>query len=60
MRSDYAWPKVAGQVLETYAEAIGTPSARGLGWIAIRLGVRSADRAPRRRARRDLPSLERA
>jgi len=57
---DYAWPKVAGEVLETYAEAIATPAARGVAWLAIRLGLRSADRAPRRRARRDLPSLERA
>jgi phosphatidyl-myo-inositol alpha-mannosyltransferase len=56
---DYAWPKVAGQVLEAYTEAIDTPAPRGIAWIAVRLGLRSADRGPHRRARRDLPSLER-
>jgi phosphatidylinositol alpha-mannosyltransferase len=54
----YAWPRVAAQVLEAYEDAIAigapeTPVQRA----AIRVGALSADLQPRRPARR-LPSIE--
>ena len=54
----YAWPRVAGEVLETYADAIATPAPEGLGRrAAVRVGALPADGAPRRPARR-LPTIE--
>src|SRR5687767_11347978 len=53
----YAWPRVAGEVVETYeaARAVERP-ARALDRAALRMGARAADgdRVPARR----LPSLE--
>ena len=55
----YAWPRVAAQVLEAYADAIAMPAPEGpLGGAAVRLGMRSAAGGPRRAAQRRLPSLE--
>ena len=54
----FAWPRVAARVMETYEEAIATPEAQGaLRRAAVRIGVRSADLKPHVRPRR-LPSLE--
>ncbi|HTE64509.1 MAG TPA: lysylphosphatidylglycerol synthase domain-containing protein [Solirubrobacteraceae bacterium] len=54
----YAWPKVAAQVAEVYADARAVPQPEGaMERAAVRYGLRSADLAPRRPARR-LPSLD--
>jgi phosphatidylinositol alpha-mannosyltransferase len=54
----YAWPRVAAQVLEAYEDAIaiGTPGT-ATQRAAVRVGALSADLLPRRPARR-LPSIE--
>jgi phosphatidylinositol alpha-mannosyltransferase len=55
----FAWPRVAAEVMEAYAEAIATPAPRGgLERTAVRAGARAVDLKPRSPARR-LPSLER-
>ncbi|HEX5147400.1 MAG TPA: flippase-like domain-containing protein, partial [Conexibacter sp.] len=54
----FAWPHVAGEVLEAYEDAIATPAPQGaLQRAAVRIGTRPADLQPIVRARR-LPSLE--
>ena len=54
----FAWPRVAEEVLEAYADAIATPAPSGaLERAAVRVGARSADGKPHVPARR-LPSLE--
>ena len=54
----FAWPSVAGRVMEAYEEAIATPEPEGvLRRTAVRTGLRSVDLRPHVRARR-LPSLE--
>src|SRR5215208_408747 len=54
----YAWPRVAEQVLEAYDDAIAIPEpATTSARAAVRIGLRSAAGGPRRPARR-LPSLE--
>jgi phosphatidylinositol alpha-mannosyltransferase len=56
---DFAWPLVAAQVLGAYEDAIAMPAPRGaLATAAVRLGVRSADSAPRQPPQRRLESLE--
>ncbi len=54
----FAWPRVAEQVMNAYADAIATPAPVG-AWqqAAVRVGVRPADLKPRVPARR-LPTLE--
>jgi phosphatidylinositol alpha-mannosyltransferase len=56
---DFAWPRVAEQVLEAYeaAIAVGAPSGSVVRRTAVRAGVLSADLQPHRPARR-LPSIE--
>ncbi|MGD0197848.1 MAG: lysylphosphatidylglycerol synthase domain-containing protein [Solirubrobacteraceae bacterium] len=52
----FAWPLVAAQVIEAYADAIAMPAAGG---VAGRLGLRSRDpQAPALPHGRRLPSLE--
>ncbi len=54
----FAWPRVAGQVLEAYEDAIATPvPERRLQRAAVRVGARGADLKPRAPARR-LKTLE--
>ena len=54
----YAWPRVAAQVIEAYEDAIAMPEpASAPARAAVRVGLRSAAGGPRRPARR-LPSLE--
>ena len=54
----YAWPRVAAQVVDAYADARAVPRPEGAAErTAVRLGVRSADGRERVPARR-LPSLE--
>jgi phosphatidyl-myo-inositol alpha-mannosyltransferase len=54
----FAWPHVAGQVMEAYEDAIATPKPVGTAQrAAIAVGVRAADLKPHVRARR-IPSLE--
>jgi phosphatidylinositol alpha-mannosyltransferase len=54
----FAWPRVAGEVMEAYKEAIATPvSHKPLERAAVRIGMRSADLKPHVPARR-LPTLE--
>src|SRR5689334_21317774 len=54
----FAWPRVAGEVMQAYKEAIATPvSNKRLERAAVRIGMRSADLKQHQRARR-LPSLE--
>ena len=56
----YAWPLVADEVLNAYADAIATPAAVGVrARGAVRLGIASADSAGYRRPQRRLASLER-
>jgi phosphatidylinositol alpha-mannosyltransferase len=56
----YAWPIVADEVLNAYADAIATPVAvRARERCAVRLGIASADSAGHRRPQRRLASLER-
>jgi phosphatidylinositol alpha-mannosyltransferase len=55
----YAWPRVAGEVLDAYGDAIATPQPqRALHRSAVALGVLPADLAPLVPPRR-LVSLER-
>src|SRR5436190_11499607 len=54
----YAWPRVAGEVLDVYAAARAVPAPEGaVRRTAVRLGAAPADGEPRRSARR-LPTLE--
>jgi phosphatidylinositol alpha-mannosyltransferase len=54
----YAWPKVAAQVVDAYADARAGPRPATVAErAAVRIGLRSADLGPRRPARR-LPSLQ--
>jgi phosphatidylinositol alpha-mannosyltransferase len=54
----FAWPRVAGEVLAAYEDAIATPQPEGTRQrAAVAVGVRSADLKPHAPARR-LPSLE--
>ena len=54
----FAWPRVAGEVLRAYEDAIATPAPEpGLHRTAVTLGVRPADLKPHVAARR-LPTLE--
>jgi phosphatidylinositol alpha-mannosyltransferase len=54
----YAWPRVAAQVLEAYEDAIAVGTPEGLVQrTGVRLGTINADLQPRRPARR-LPSIE--
>ena len=54
----FAWPRVAGEVMEAYEDAVATPKPAGsLQRAAVGVGVRAADLKPHVRARR-LPSLE--
>jgi phosphatidyl-myo-inositol alpha-mannosyltransferase len=43
----FAWPRVAGQVMEAYEEAIETPAPAGaVERLAVRVGARAADLKP--------------
>jgi phosphatidylinositol alpha-mannosyltransferase len=54
----FAWPRVATEVLESYEDAVATPSpVSTLERAAVRYGMRAADLKPRAPARR-LPSLQ--
>jgi len=54
----YAWPRVAEQIVEAYADAREAPQPEGVKErAALKLGLRPADGLPRVAARR-LPSLE--
>jgi phosphatidylinositol alpha-mannosyltransferase len=54
----YAWPRVAAQVLHAYEDAIAVPEPQGTASrIAVRVGAAPADRRPRSPARR-IPSIE--
>ncbi|MDX6715477.1 MAG: phosphatidyl-myo-inositol alpha-mannosyltransferase [Baekduia sp.] len=54
----YAWPRVAAQVLDAYGDAIAVPEPEGTGQrLAVRVGAAPADLLPRRPARR-IPSIE--
>ncbi len=54
----FAWPRVAGRVMEAYEDAIATPAPRGvLARAAVRVGARAADLKPHMPARR-LPTLQ--
>jgi phosphatidylinositol alpha-mannosyltransferase len=54
----FAWPRVAGQVLEAYEDAVATPAPEGvLPRTAVRVGARAADLKPHAPARK-LYSLE--
>jgi len=53
----YAWPRVAGEVLESYRDAIAMPAPEGTSQrVAARLGFAPAD--GKRVAARRLPTLE--
>jgi phosphatidyl-myo-inositol alpha-mannosyltransferase len=55
----YAWPTVAGEVLEAYHDAVAMPRASTPRQRAgVFLGAIPADLGPRRPAERRLPSLE--
>jgi phosphatidylinositol alpha-mannosyltransferase len=55
---EYAWPRVAEQVMEAYEDAIAVPAPTGrTARAAVKLGFRSAAGGPRRPARR-LPPLD--
>ena len=55
---EYAWPRVAAQVMEAYEDAIAVPAPAGAtARAAVKLGFRSAAGGPRRPARR-LPPLD--
>jgi phosphatidylinositol alpha-mannosyltransferase len=55
----YAWPTVAGEVLEAYEDAVAMPSAAtARERAAVFVGAVPADLGPRRPAVRRLPSLE--
>lgn len=54
----FAWPRVAGEVMEAYQDAIATPEPQtAMQRAAVRVGARAADCKPHIPARR-LPSLE--
>jgi phosphatidylinositol alpha-mannosyltransferase len=54
----FAWPRVAGEVMEAYEDAIATPRpSSAMSEVAVRVGARAADLKPAARPRR-LPSLE--
>jgi phosphatidylinositol alpha-mannosyltransferase len=54
----FAWPRVAGDVMGAYEDAIATPEPQGsLARAAVKVGVRSADLKPHVPAQR-LASLE--
>jgi phosphatidylinositol alpha-mannosyltransferase len=54
----YAWPRVAGEVMEVYERARSVPTPEGrVHRAAVSTGLLPADGGPRRQARR-LPSLE--
>jgi phosphatidylinositol alpha-mannosyltransferase len=54
----FAWPRVAGEVMEAYEDAIATPVPEGVrARLAVRVGARAADMKPHVRARR-LKTLE--
>ncbi len=54
----FAWPRVAGEVMSAYQDAIATPAPGGAALRrAVTIGTRAADLKPRVRAQR-LPSLE--
>src|SRR4051795_1840246 len=54
----YAWPRVAGEVLDIYDAARAVPAPEGgVRRAAVRLGAVPADGEPRRSARR-LPTIE--
>jgi phosphatidyl-myo-inositol alpha-mannosyltransferase len=54
----FAWPRVAGQVLEAYEDAVAVPAPAGAARrLAVRTGARPADLQPVVHARR-LDSLE--
>ncbi|CAA9512077.1 MAG: hypothetical protein AVDCRST_MAG17-2061 [uncultured Solirubrobacterales bacterium] len=59
----FAWPRVAGEVVAAYEDALAVPAPAGrLGRAAVRVGVRPADglapRPPRRLAPLDRPADE--
>jgi phosphatidylinositol alpha-mannosyltransferase len=57
----YAWTTVAGEVLDTYRDAVEMPRAATARQRAgVFLGVVPADLGPRQRAERRLPSLDTA
>ncbi|HMJ34706.1 MAG TPA: lysylphosphatidylglycerol synthase domain-containing protein [Baekduia sp.] len=54
----YAWPRVAAQVLHAYEDAIAVPEPEGAGRrLAVRIGAAPADLQPSRPAWR-IPSIE--
>ncbi|HEU4703137.1 MAG TPA: flippase-like domain-containing protein [Conexibacter sp.] len=54
----FAWPHVAREVLDAYADAIATPAPQGaVERAAVRIGAKPADLKPHVRPQR-LPSLE--
>src|SRR5215217_3856699 len=54
----FAWPHVARELLDAYADAIATPAPQGaVQRAAVRIGAKPADLKPRVRPQR-LPSLE--
>jgi phosphatidyl-myo-inositol alpha-mannosyltransferase len=54
----FAWPQVAGEVVEVYEEALAQPQAQSrAARLATSVGARPAEPGPRMRPRR-LPSLE--
>ncbi|MDQ6835230.1 MAG: lysylphosphatidylglycerol synthase domain-containing protein [Actinomycetota bacterium] len=54
----FAWPRVAGEVMAAYEDAIATPKPSGaMSRVAVWTGVRASDLKPHVRARR-MPSLE--
>jgi len=54
----YAWPRIAGEVLGAYQDAVAVPAAqRRWHRKAVSLGLMSADLMPRQPARR-IPSLQ--
>ena len=54
----FAWPRVAGQLMEAYADAIATPDPQTTRQrVAVRTGIRSADLKPHVPPRR-LETLE--
>jgi phosphatidyl-myo-inositol alpha-mannosyltransferase len=55
---EYAWPRVAAQVMEAYEDAVAVPAPESAtARAAVKLGFRSAAGGPRRPARR-LPPLD--
>ncbi|HEX7301220.1 MAG TPA: flippase-like domain-containing protein [Solirubrobacteraceae bacterium] len=55
----FAWPTVAGEVLDAYRDAVTMPRAATMHQrAAVFVGARPADLGPRRPAERRLPSLD--